>query len=257
MQYRARYSGHSELFALPCIIRQAVIVEVDPIASAQIVPVCFAVADAHGAPLDPMAVRLGSAHSEALSEVLPLLVCGEESAVLAFADYSQSPMLDRSARGEFSSICADEARHARALQDLRASLPAPTSDAPQRRALRRFYTLLRDSDLGRHLARIVALDSAACVILGALRQRNRPLGADRSVAQLFGSIHRDEARHVAIAHRQAMRFGRGPELRSVAAETRKQLVALLSRRAHAFESLELCPDRLADRLARLPRRLFA
>jgi hypothetical protein len=132
-----------------------------------------------------MSVRLSARHSEALAELLPLLLCGEESAVLTFGLHAQSASLAPAARLEFRGIQIDEARHAKWLQLLRVTLPPPRPDSRLRVQLRHFYVRMGDPDLGGHLARIAA------------------------------------------------------------------------QRGDAFELLGICPDRLFDRLLRVPRSLFA
>lgn len=220
-------------------------------------PACFGMPVPLRAAEPPLPVRLSARHSEALSELLPLLLCGEESAVLSFARYANSVPLGMSGRRDFQGIQADEAVHARCLQRLRASLPAPRADARQRTRLRRFYARLSDLDFGDHMARIAALDSAVCLILGALRQQRGHIAKDSAVGRLFERIHQDEARHVTIARRYAALLGRPHDLYSVAADTRDQLATMLSERAGAFESLGICPDRLCHRVRSIPRNLFA
>jgi hypothetical protein len=220
-------------------------------------PACFGTPVRLRAAEPPLPVRLGARHSEALSELVPLLLCGEESAVLSFARYGSSALLGASGRRDFQLLQADEASHARYLQSLRGSLPVPRSDAHQRARLRRFYARLSDLNFGDHLARIAALDSAVCFILGALRQRRGPIAKDAAVGRMFERIHQDEARHVTIACRYAVIFGKPQDLYSVAADTRDQLAAMLSERADAFESLGVCADRLLHRVRTIPRNLFA
>lgn len=220
-------------------------------------PACFGMPVWLEAAEPPLPVRLGARHSEALSELLPLLLCGEESAALSFARYANSVPLGASGRRDFRGIQADEAVHARCLQRLRASLPPPRSDVRQRTRLRWFYARLSNLDFGDHLARIAALDSAVCLILGALRQRRGRIAKDATVGCLLERIHQDEARHVTIACRYAARLGRSHELYSVAADTRNQLAEMLSERADAFESLGICADRLIPRVRSIPRNLFA
>ena len=220
-------------------------------------PACFGMAVPFSASERPLPVRLSARHSEALSELVPLLLCGEESAVLSFARYANSVPLGASGRRDFQGIRADETVHARCLQRLRASLPTPSSDARRRASLRRFYARLSDLDFGDHLARIAALDSAVCLILGALRQPRGPIAKDAAVRRLFERIHEDEARHVTIARRYAVSLGKPQDLYHVAADTRDQLAAMLSERAGAFESLGICADRLFHRVRTIPRNLFA
>ena len=57
--------------------------------------ICFRIADA--VPVGPF--RLGDAAAEALSELLQVLACGEESAALAFAHFGCSRLEDAARRG--------------------------------------------------------------------------------------------------------------------------------------------------------------
>jgi hypothetical protein len=121
--------------------------------------------------------------------------------------------------------------------------------------VRHFYFAMRESDLGSHLGRIAALDSAVCVILGALRHSRCALAADADLRQLFRRIHFDEAGHSRTASFFARVLG-APDLHRLALDTRERLVRLLALRAGAFDQLGVCPDRLFRRLLQVPRRLF-
>jgi hypothetical protein len=204
----------------------------------------------------PISVRLKDRHSEALAELLPMLLCGEESAVLAFGSYTQSALLGPTACREFHGVQTDEARHAVWLQRLRMTLPPPRPDSRLRMQLRGFYARMIEPDFGAHLAHIAALDSAVCSILGALRQRRGPISSDRVVSRLLGCIHRDEARHVTIVRRYARLLRNADDLHDLAGATRRQLTQILAERAGAFELLGVCPDSLFDRLHEVPRSLF-
>jgi hypothetical protein len=204
-----------------------------------------------------MKVQLDTRHCEALAELLPVLLCGEESAVLTFGGYVGSAQLQAAARKEFCRIQSDEERHTTWLQRLKLALPAARSDPGLLRQVRRFLAAVREPQLGPHLARIAALDSAACVVLGALRRRGGAIRTDRTLSNLFAQIHRDEVRHVAIAHHYARLLCDPADLRSLAADTRAGLTRLLARRADALEQLEVCPDALLQRLMNLPRKLFS
>jgi hypothetical protein len=206
-------------------------------------------------PGEPPALALADAHARALAELVPFLLCGEESAVLAFGHHAQSRKWAHRARQDFNRIEVDEVRHARWLHDLQASLPAPRADSRLRTRMRRFFVRLRRRDPGMHLGRIAALDSAACLILGRLR-RARACASDARVSRIFESIHRDEACHVAIARHYAREACSVRDLRACAAETREGLTALLSARGREFDALEVCPDTLLRQLRYAPRRLF-
>lgn len=203
-----------------------------------------------------ISVRLHTRHCEALAELLPVLLCGEESAVLTFGGYIGSAALQAAARQEFCAIQSDEERHVTWLQRLKLALPAPRSNPGLLKEVRRFFAAVREPQLGRHLARIAALDSAACVVLGALRRRGAAIGTDRTLSQLFAQIHRDEVRHVASAHYYARLLCEAADLRALAVDTREGLTRLLARRADALEQLGVCPDGLLRRLVKLPGNLF-
>jgi hypothetical protein len=219
--------------------------------------VCFA-ARAAGNESPGFEIRLGSRNSEALAELLPVLICGEESAGLAFAALTGNRELSDRARCSLLQIEADEREHERLLGHVSLALPPPRADAALSRALRRFFVRLGRLGLGPHLTRIVALDSAACVLLGALRAANGAVVADSPLGRVFARIHRDEVRHVLIA-REHLRSAAGPiNVRAVAMETRMQLVELLTHRAAPLEQvLGVDADRLFARLLKLPRGLFA
>jgi hypothetical protein len=217
---------------------------------------CFAMAGARRQPMTAMSVRLDTRQCEALAELLPVLLCGEESAVLAFGGYVGSAALQAAARKEFCAIQSDEERHTTWLQRLKLGLPAPRSDPGLLKQVRRFFAAVREPQLGRHLGRIAALDSAACLVLGALRRRRGAIWMDRTLSNLFGQIHRDEVRHVAIAHNYAKLLCDATDLRTLAVDTRESLTRLLARRGDALEQLGVCPDALLRRLVKLPRNLF-
>jgi hypothetical protein len=203
-----------------------------------------------------MNVRLETRHSEALAQLLPVLLCGEESAVLAFGGCARSAAADAAARRDLSAIQSDEERHTTWLRRLKLALPAPRSDPGLLKEVRRFFAAVREPQLGRHLARIAALDSAACVVIGTLRRRGGAIGTDRALSDLFMRIHKDEVRHVAIAHSYAKLFCGAADLRTLAVETREGLARLLARRADALEQIGVCPDALLQRLGKMPRNLF-
>jgi hypothetical protein len=94
--------------------------------------------------------------SEALSELLQVFACGEESAALAFVHLGGSPLGDAARRG-LARVAEEELIHERLLRELRAALPAPAPDRELRRALLRFYHGVAQTNMGLHLASIAAL----------------------------------------------------------------------------------------------------
>jgi hypothetical protein len=216
---------------------------------------CFGESARPTLPVEPMSLALTAPHLRAFAELLPLLLCGEESAVLAFACHAQLDRWGLRARQDFARIESDEERHTYWLQRLRASLPAPRTDSRLRRGVKHFFLRQSSPNLGIHLGHIAALDSAVCLILGRLRRTNA-CASDARVAYIFEHIHRDEARHVAIAGHYARERCSARDLFACATETREQLTSLMSAGAGALDTLEVCPDTLFRQLRRPPRRLF-
>ena len=147
--------------------------------------------------------------AQALSNTLPFLRCGEESAVHAFGR-----RLARAAQGAdpavLDAITADEARHAAWLEALAEALPPPDSgpDAgPDATAMALFFRRLLTRDPALHFARVAALDLVVCAILRPLVARGSALSAAAQVADGLRSIRRDEARHVRVARQCARRLG--------------------------------------------------
>jgi len=185
-------------------------------------------------------LRLSTRHSEALAELLPALICGEESAGLVFARLSREPHLS-SAHDELARIEREECDHACLLSQVRAALPTPRMDKALARAARAFFIRMSEPEVGRHFARIAALDSGVCILLGALRHRSTPIAAEPTLSRLFARIHRDEARHVLVARGYARTLAGSQSAHAIALDTRQQLVDLLMHRAAALEVL-LCID---------------
>src|ERR1700756_420946 len=72
--------------------------------------------------------------SEALSALLQVFACGEESASLGFA-YLQNSHVDDMARAGLARIAREELTHERLLRSLRAALPVPPKDKELRHAM--------------------------------------------------------------------------------------------------------------------------
>jgi len=195
--------------------------------------------------------RLGPRSARALAELLRMLSCGEESAALAF-DRLGGSWHEPAVRSALAGIAADERRHQAMLATLEASLPRPQHDPPLAAAIRSFFRRLADRDVLVHCARVVAIDSAVCQILGALRGRRKPLAADVRVGAILGRIHHDEARHVAIASDCAAPLLKSVRGREIAVDARERLTRVLRLRADSLEALAVDPDRLFARLRTNP-----
>jgi hypothetical protein len=217
--------------------------------------ICFRLPDAGPAasPVGPF--RLGDTQAEALSELLQVLACGEESAALAFAHLGGSPLEDAARRG-LARVAEEELIHERLLRGMRAALPAPAPDRELRRALLRFYHGIAQPEIGLHLASIAALDSAVCVILAALLEPDRVLAREPEVSAILRRIHGDESGHVRLSRRLAPELADRDAIGAVAENARLGLVDLLARRGAEFERLNVNAGRLFARIARVPNGLF-
>jgi hypothetical protein len=199
-------------------------------------------------------VRLSAGHATALAELLQVLSCGEESAALTF-DHLGNSWHERSLSWALTRIAADEREHHELLTGLRASLPEPRQDPSLQATMRRFFMRLADRDMMVHCVRIVAIDSAVCRVLGMLRCRGKPLASDLRVGSILKRIHKDEARHVAIASRCATPLLQSVRGREIAADALERMTQVLGLRADSLESLSVDPDRLFARFRAIPRLL--
>ncbi len=191
-------------------------------------------------PSSPQAVALADdAQAQALSDLLPVLICGEASAEQAFgrAVRALSTRLPAAMVQALRSIEDDERRHGRVLAELCASLPPPRSQRPGRAAAR-FVRQIQQHDPARHLANIAALDAAVCRVLAGVCQPGRPLACNRALRAVFDGIRRDEARHVRISRRTAMHLGLGADVLGHARRAvGEAFAALLLPQASAFARL--------------------
>lgn len=218
-------------------------------------PVCFVSGAAPRSIPVPVVHRLADHHATALAELLQILCCGEESAVLAFGRLSHDARLETLARATLATIASEEAVHEVLLGNLRSALPAPAEDENLRRAMRHFFRSLGSRNLGLHFAQLAALDSGVCAILASLRESHLPLARESGVTRIVERIHRDEARHAASALRLARcLLSQGPLLDETIA-VRRKLADLILRRADAMECVGVDAGLLARRLVTLPNSL--
>ncbi len=214
--------------------------------------VCFGLGDTAPTTFRFAETGLSDSHAEAFAELLQVLACGEESAILVFTRLENTAQLHVAANGELARIAVEEQEHERLLRTLRLSLPKPRPDEALVVGARRLFMSAANRDVGLHLAAIAALDSGLCHILAALRRRSGPLARSWPCNAVLGRIHRDEARHFERAMQFTRALAPGPKAQDVAAAIRERLVELLSCRAEAFEQLEVDPMRLFGRLRSPP-----
>jgi hypothetical protein len=217
--------------------------------------ICFRLGDTVPVASLPGPLRLGDAQAEALSELLQVFACGEESASLAFARLGAS-RLEHAACRALARVAGEELIHEGLLRGLRGALPAPPPDRELCRALLRFYHGVAQADIGLHLASIAALDPAVCLILAALLDPDCVLAQEPAANAIFRRIHRDEAGHVRLSRRIAGELVHRDVIGAVAETARLGLVGVLARRGAAFETLGVDAGRLLTRIGRLPDGLF-
>ncbi|MFT5396526.1 MAG: hypothetical protein ACI85N_001725 [Gammaproteobacteria bacterium] len=197
--------------------------------------------------------KLSHRHEEALARLIPLLLCGEQSAIHVFGVEVErlrgSPW--SSSISLLKDIETDEYAHEQALQTLASMLMEPTDLRSIKRKARHFYISLgTTAGMGEHFARISQLDSCVCIIMNAITQCD--LGRTHLIVQLFDHIKKDEARHVSISRKHFLKLGGD---RRLFKESNKsigsKLVTLLATQQDSFEALGIDPDVLFQKLARI------
>ena len=186
---------------------------------------------------------------EAMSHILPTLLCGEESAVHVFhreVDRLDAIRREAANRSLLAQIAAEEAEHARLLGLLHNCLPISDDFVALRRRTRYFFIRLASRDPATHFARIAGLDSGVCITLSSMLHPSAALAKAPKVYQIWNRIWRDEARHVRISRQHVIDLGferaklieEGREVRKKFADT---LVLPLS---DDFENVGVDPDKL-------------
>ena len=203
------------------------------------------------------ALRMATHSGQALSNLLPLLMCGEESAARTFEGLSHSNRFESGAVALLRSIAGEEGCHEQWLRGLAMALPPPRDGQASRRAAARFFSGLAEVEPARHLLRIAALDSAVCRILGEVCGAGETLRNDSACASTLYAIQRDEARHARHSLALARAMSGRIERYAIAEHTRHRLVDLLSGYADCFEALSVDARRLFDTLRIPPRGLWS
>ena len=232
-------------------------------------PVCFSIQTiSDELSVHPLAVmgdineswHLADESVEAFSRLLPLLACGEESAIHVFFNAAMAhpaePFNDKAAANlsalALMNIAQDEMRHEAWLTAWRNRLPTCLDHSVKRQA-RKFFAGLASDIPAVHFTRIAALDSAVCQILAALMTAKAPLFKVNEIKTTFDLIRKDEARHVRISRAYATAWGATPE--QICTEwhaVRGALATLLERVAPDLAILGANPEQLFGKLKRLP-----
>jgi len=178
-------------------------------------------------------------HEAALSRLLPLLVCGEQSAQWVFFNEHQrnSQGSHQGSEQAFERIVADEQLHEMALALVQRQLPKPSDLPSLKRRSQHFYLEFgHQITFMDHFAQVACLDALVCRIMLAIERGE--LGAQHPFTLLCRMIKQDEARHVSASKHYALELGfdhsAWPTMRGRVADKLHQL--LESERA-AFEVL--------------------
>jgi hypothetical protein len=207
------------------------------------------------APMHLRVARLKDSLSElsetqvtALGQLLPSLLCGEESAFQVFwrEGHRVSNVQINRTEALANQIALEELEHERLLQELRGCCPVPNDVASTLLRTRRFFLRMASRDPAVHFAKVAALDSAVCILLSALA---KPLSRATALIEIFNRIRSDEARHVRFSRRHSYELGADTSLfANIAARIRNELVAFLYPLGNSFEALGLDPDHLFRRV---------
>jgi len=147
----------------------------------------------------------------ALAHLIPLLLCGEQSAQLVFNQeidrlFSENQEQNQVMIKSLLEVEADECRHDQALQAILKKLPIIEEKHHIQRQAQHFYTKLgRGESRCQHFIKIATLDS--CVTQLMYEFEHSLLGADHPFALLCGLIKKDEAKHVYVAKHHAQALG--------------------------------------------------
>jgi hypothetical protein len=211
---------------------------------------CFAISRHFVAPA--ITVSLEAKAAEALAELLPILCCGEEAAVVSFDRLGRCLALDHPAQAALRQIADDERQHDALLRSLRAALPASLQNTSADHSARQFHLNLARGGPVLHLARIAGLDAAVCTILSRLLRPGSPLACDKGVSTTLNHIRKDETRHVMVSRGIALAATERQAVRDAAAIARSALAEMLIGGADAFEALGTDPARLLREISQLP-----
>lgn len=148
-----------------------------------------------------------SAEQNSLSVLIPLLLCGEQSAQLVFSqEVARLAHQCQHSMKALQEVELDEYYHDLALQHVLNQLPKQPLQRQAQRKAKRFYTsLARADNLSQHFVRISTLDACVTQLMQAVEHCY--LGAHHPFARLCGLIKKDEAKHVYVSRQHAFLLG--------------------------------------------------
>lgn len=200
----------------------------------------------------------------ALSRLIPLLLCGEQSANFVFGQEAQRLQTQADCPAQNKAIAglleieSDEHFHDVALQAVlkevnrliaQANNDKPTTQATNRQAQLFYLQLGKTKNLTEHLAQIFHLDTCVTLIMSAMAKSN--LGANHQVVKLFKLIQKDESKHVHICSEHIRYLGGDmQQLKKQAVPIKTKLVKLLATETDSFNQLGINPEQLFQRISK-------
>ncbi len=184
----------------------------------------------------------------ALSRLIPLLICGEQSSQWVFYNekerFRQSPSASENDIVDLERIVSDEVYHEKALLYVLEQLPTPDDINTIRRRSQLFFAGLgKQLTIEQHYAQIACLDSWVCKLMLALEKSALP--CSHPFVSLCRCIKQDEAKHVSIAKKHSKQSALSKEQRlRLFDELTQKLHKLLSTEKQAFLTIGVDIDTL-------------
>ena len=127
---------------------------------------------------------MNTKEAEALANLLPFLLCGEESAVHVFFREGRRirKKAESAAQDLMWQIAGEEKVHEHMISLLQSKIP-PSSDMEAiRRRSHDFFVNMSSKEPALHFARVAGLDSGVCKIMAALCAARRPKYTPRATS---------------------------------------------------------------------------
>ncbi len=193
--------------------------------------------------------RLTTQEAEAVGQLVPTILCGEESAVHVF--YRGLATLPAEDRPAVLKVVTDETEHETMLSSLFDLCPTPDDIKLRRAKSKRFFMSMAVREPDIHFAQVSALDSGVCILMDELLRGHSAVLRNPDLTRIATRIKMDEATHVGVTRRATKTLGLPAKTyRDQAVATKQAFCDHLAYSADAFEALSVCPDKLFKRIVR-------
>lgn len=196
----------------------------------------------------------------ALSRLIPILLCGEQSANFVFGQevkkqqYHHELSTDNNIIDGLLSIESDEYFHDQALKAVLKKINEKLHYQQDIKKLTRqaqlfYYQIGKSDSTIQHFANIKHLDTCVTIIMSEMAKSK--LGKEHLLSKLFHLIHLDEAKHVRICSAYIKYLGGDNKIINQQAKPIKtRLVALLKSESPSFITMGINPEKLFYRIMR-------